>query len=257
MVYGVVGKLGGGKSFSCVRMMLENLRLGMGVVSNIRLKEDYLLSRGINASKYRYLEDFGGVNPWTLPHGDLRGSGGRYRVIIVIDEAGEWLDSYSDARHKGTQLSDVASWLRQSDKLGQDVYFIVQFESLLHTRLRSIVHRWLYCFDLAKFRLPIVGVGLPPGLRQFIVVSEYDGLSRERITMHWLPKSREVFEAYDTAAFFGGSFAASSSAQSLDFNGSDYSRVGAVPWFAILVGIMSCYGLVALAGLFFFWWPFW
>ena len=67
------------------------------------------------------------MDPWTLRGGSLRGSGGNCRSMIVIDEAGEWLDSYSDARHKG-QLSDVASWLRQSDKLGQDVYFIVQFE---------------------------------------------------------------------------------------------------------------------------------
>ena len=249
MVYGVVGKLGGGKSFSCVKMMIEKLRGGFGVVSNIRLKEDYLKSRGIDASKYRFLDDFGGVDPWTLPHGDLRGSGGRYRVIIVIDEAGEWLDSYSDAKKKGTQLADVASWLRQSDKLGQDVYFIVQFESLLHTRLRSIVHRWLYCFDMAKFRFPVIGVGLPPGLRQFIVVSEYDGLSKDKIAMHWLAKSKEIFEAYDTAAFFGSSFASSSSAKALDFTGSDYSKSREFPLGPVLVLVVSCYLIAVLFGL--------
>lgn len=249
MVFGVVGKLGGGKSFSCVKMMIEQLRRGNGVVSNIKLKDDYLRSRLIDASKYRYLDDFGGVDPWTLPHGDLRGSGGHYRVIIVIDEAGEWLDSYSDARHKGTQLADVASWLRQSDKLGQDVYFIVQFESLLHTRLRSIVHRWLYCFDMAKFRFPYIGVGLPPGLRQFIVVSEYDGLSKERICMHWLAKNKEVYDAYDTAAFFGSSFASSSSAKTLDFTGSNYHKARPFPWSAVFGITLLCYSVAGLIGL--------
>lgn len=249
MVFGVVGKLGGGKSFSCVRMMIEQLRLGNAVVSNIKLKDDYLRSRRINATKYRYLDDFGQIDPWTLPHGDLRGSGGRYRVNIVIDEAGEWLDSYSDARHKGSQLADVASWLRQSDKLGQDVYFIVQFEALLHTRLRSIVHRWLYCFDLAKFRFPVIGVGLPPLLRQFIVVSEYDGLSKEKIAMHWFPKNREVFDAYDTAAFFGSSFASSSSAKSLEFSGADYAASAPFPWGVLIGVVVSCYLIAALFGV--------
>lgn len=223
MVYGVVGKLGGGKSLSCVYLMLKALNRGDRVTSNIKLKDDYLQKHRINASKYRYIDDFADVDPWTLPKGDLRGSGGRLRSMIVIDEAGEWLDSYSDARHKG-QLSDVASWLRQSDKLGQDVFFIVQFENLLHTRLRSIVHRWLVCMDLQKLRIPVINFGLPWPLNSFVICTEFDGRSKEYNGRIWIPKSKQIFEAYDTAAFFGLSWASSSKSVEMEANGGNYER---------------------------------
>lgn len=251
MVYGVVGKLGGGKSFSCVWIMLQKLRQGHGVVSNIRLKDEYLSSHGINATKYRFIEDFGAIDPWSLPNGSLRGSGGKYRVMICIDEAGEWLDSYSDARHKG-QLADVASWLRQSDKLGQDVYFIVQFETLLHARLRSIVARWLVCVDFDKFRFPFVGLPPPKVLRQFIICSEYDGRSHDYLSRYWIPKNKEVYDAYDTAAFFGQSFASSQSVERLEYDGKDFTRDLQVPWKGLLVIILIGYTLCAMASYWLF-----
>lgn len=252
MVYGVVGKLGGGKSFSCVWIMLQKLRDGQGVVSNIRLKDSYLEKHGIDASKYLFIEDFGAVDPWTLPHGDLRGSGGRYRVMICIDEAGEWLDSYTDARRQGTQLSDVASWLRQSDKLGQDVYFIVQFEALLHNRLRAIVARWLVCMDFDKFRFPLIGLPPPKLLRQFIVCSEYDGRSKDFLSRYWIPKNKTVFEAYDTAAFFGQSFARSSSAQSLSFTGKKYVSEFRLPLVSVVGFVLVSYLVCAILSYFLF-----
>ena len=203
--------------------MLQALRKGDFVTSNILIKSEYLQRRHYNASRYTYIDDFSGIDPWTFQKGDLRGSGGKTRSMIVIDEAGEWLDSYADARTKGTQLSDIASWLRQSDKLGQDVFFIVQFESLLHNRLRSIVHKWLICKDLSKFKFPFLGLRMPPFLRDFIICSEFDGRSKEHTGRLFLPKSREIFEAYDTAAFFGLSWAKSSSSQTLDATGGDFS----------------------------------
>lgn len=225
MVYGVCGRLGGGKSFSCVYLMLQALKRGWWVTSNIKLKDEYLKRKRINALRYTYIDDFGTVDPWTLRKGDLRGSGGSVRSMIVIDEAGEWLDSYADARQKGTQLNDIASWLRQSDKLGQDVYFIVQFENLLHNRLRSIVHKWLICKDLSKFKLPVVGLRLPPFVRDFIVCTEFDGRSKDYVGRLWLPKNKEIFDAYDTAAFFGLSWANSKGSETLDSNGCDYSSL--------------------------------
>ena len=225
MVYGVCGRLGGGKSFTCVYLMLQALKRGWFVTSNIKLKDDYLKNHHINASRYTYIDDFGTIDPWTLRKGDLRGSGGSVRSMICIDEAGEWLDSYADARSKGTQLNDIASWLRQSDKLGQDVYFIVQFENLLHNRLRSIVHKWLICKDLSKFKIPVIGFRLPPLMRDFIVCTEFDGRSKDYVGRLWLPKNREIFSAYDTAAFFGLSWANSKDAQVLDANGGDYSTL--------------------------------
>lgn len=257
MVFGVVGKLGGGKSFSCVYLMLQALRRGWFVTSNILLKEDYLRDHSINATRYTYIDDFSKVNPWELRHGDLRGSGGKTRNMIVVDEAGEWLDSYSDARHGG-QLTDICSWLRQSDKLGQDVYFIVQFENLLHTRLRSIVHKWLVCCDMSKMRLPYLGLRLPYPWSHFICVTEYDGRSKERSGRLWLPKTSEIFGAYNTAEFFGLSWASSSDAKTMETTGADFSsfrRTVKPSLIFALLGIMWSFALCLFALCFFFYFP--
>lgn len=217
MVHGVVGKLGGGKSLTMVFYMLKWLKQGYIVVSNIHLKEEFCKENKIPLDNYKEI-DFTGLDPWKFPHGSLRGSGGSMRVKIVIDEAGEWCDSYSDARHKG-QLSDIASWLRQSDKLGQDVYFIVQFETLLHARLRSIVHRWITCQDLAKFRFPLVNIPLPPPLNRFCVASTFDTVGKDLISRQYILKS-DVYCAYDTSAFFGESYKSSLNAEEVAYSNS-------------------------------------
>lgn len=204
MVYGICGKLGGGKSLTSVFFIIQWLRTGNIVSTNIKLNDEFIKRNKIPIEKYYYIDDFSAVNPWELPNGDLRGSGGSMRSKIVIDEAGEWCDSYSDARHKG-QLSDIASWLRQSDKLGQDVYFIVQFENLLHARLRSIVHRWIICQDVDKFKMPFIGLRPPKFLRDFVIATIFDGKSNDYISRQYIFKP-SVYEAYNTAAFFGDSF---------------------------------------------------
>lgn len=252
MVYGVYGALGGGKSYSMVSHALEQLRMGNAVVTNIKLRDEYLGANCIDASKYLFIEDFGTIDPWTLPEGDRRGSGGKFRVNIIIDEAGEWLDSYMDK--KNDFLTKVASWLRQSDKKGQDVFFIVQFETLLQARLRNVVARWLRCYDVSKFKLPGIGLRLPPVLRNFIVVSEFDGMAKEVIGRRWLPKSKSIYNAYDTAAFYGFSFQSSASSNRLGFNGKDYS--GAVrPWPVrelFLLHLITLF-LSVLCGIFLLW----
>lgn len=220
MVFGVCGKLGGGKSLTCVFLMLRALERGHFVTSNIKLLDSYLENHAIDASNYTFIDDFSTIDPWTLRAGDFRGSGGKKRSMIVIDEAGEWLDSYSDARHKG-QLSDVASWLRQSDKLGQDVYFIVQFENLLHNRLRSIVHRWIICQDFAKWRLPFVPFKIPL-LSNFVCSSFYDSRSKDVSNRLWIWKGNWLFKAYETSAFFGDSYLSSKTAKTLDLTGKSY-----------------------------------
>lgn len=248
MVFGVCGKLGGGKSLFCVRVMLDALRRGDFVTSNIRLKDDYLRSNFINASNYTFIDDFSNIDPWTLRGGSFRGSGGKQRSLIVIDEAGEWLDSYRDARHGG-QLTDVASWLRQSDKLGQDVYFIVQFENLLHNRLRSIVHYWVVCQDFAKWNLPLIPLKIPI-LSRFCVASFYDGRKRECINRIWTLKGKWLYDAYDTAAFFGDSSSRYSSSTTLATTGENYYNatipfstfdklLKSVAIFSIFVGILN------------------
>lgn len=246
MVFGVCGKLGGGKSLFCVRVMLDALRRGDFVTSNIKLKEDYLKKHHINASNYTFLPDFTTLDPWTLRAGDFRGSRGKKRSLIVVDEAGEWLDSYSDARHSG-QLKDIASWLRQSDKLGQDVYFIVQFENLLHNRLRSVVHYWVVCQDFAKWNLPLIPLKIPI-LSRFCVASFFDGRKRECIQRIFTLKSPLIYDAYDTSAFFGNSAVRFDSSNTLELTGENYytDSISERAFFNLLIGVLLLFTTLAI-----------
>jgi len=217
MIYGVTGKLGGGKSLSCVRWMLEQLRCGMPVVSNIALiREPSCRYTGLSAVEFDtlfHLVDFDGeeADPWKLPTGDFRGHGD-LRALIVVDEAGEWFSGMSRKAE-----AEWASWLRQSDKRGQDVALIVQDASILARSGRCLVHRWMSCTDYGKAKIPLLGgMALPPFIRNAISVKTYDSGGRNVIGTDRFMKSPEIWNCYDTAAMFGESAIASLQARTIN-----------------------------------------
>lgn len=121
----VSGPLGGGKTLDCVRMIVEHLRRGGCVATNITLNADQ-----ISASIRRKVHSWQIVplspesDPHLIPTGDLRGHGTR-RTLVVLDEALNWFESQANPK-ADTKKKDWGEWLRQSDKLGQDVFFICQ-----------------------------------------------------------------------------------------------------------------------------------
>lgn len=153
-VYGIYGHLGGGKSLTAVEISLWALSLGWSVTSNIKL---FRLSSD-QESRYTYLEDFEGVDFWSLPCGAPRGTPSFFRSVIIIDECAEFFDQFSSS---SPVLKSFLSWLRHSSKRGQFVFLIVQKPEFIAKSLRLLINRWIICDDMYQFRLPVFKVRIP------------------------------------------------------------------------------------------------
>lgn len=201
MVHGVTGLLGGGKSYSCVEMMVHHLRRGGIVCTNIELdleKIQDLYKCLIFPEQYYYIDVDEKPNCWEWPRGDPRAEGAR-RVMIVIDEAGEWF-SYSKK-----QSERFADWLRQTDKQGQDVFLIVQDASILCKQGRVLCHRWIKVRNMSEWRIPALGWPLPPPWRYEFHRFWFDSTGKQKLDHVITMRDKKVFQCYRTAALFGSS----------------------------------------------------
>lgn len=151
-VYGIYGHLGGGKSLTAVELALCFLRDGHSVTSNIEI---FHLPKN---SKFTYIEDFDGVDFWSLPCGAPRGSSSPFRSVIIIDECAEFFDQFSST---SPVLRSFLSWLRHSSKRGQFVFLIVQRPEFIAKSLRLLINKWIVCVDMEQFKLPILRCRIP------------------------------------------------------------------------------------------------
>lgn len=161
-VWGITGNLGGGKSLTAVSLAVHAMERGYFVVSNITLDCDSIYRHfGVPASRlYQHFSfespDF---DPFTLPCGSPRGSGGRKRVLVVLDECAEWIDQYSTLSNP--RIKRFLSWLRHSSKRSQDVVLIVQRLEYLNKSIRILISKWVVVDDLLVYRLPVVRMRIP------------------------------------------------------------------------------------------------
>lgn len=154
-VVGIYGSLGGGKTLTAVDVSLSFIRSFSLVVTNIRLKG--LTAR--QAAYYQFIDDISTVDWHSLPRGSDRGSGGRKRVAVVLDELPEILDQYTSGRDYWVQ--SFLSWLRMTSKRGQYVFIISQDPSFILKPVRLLCAYWVRCEDMAEFRLPFFRLKLP------------------------------------------------------------------------------------------------
>lgn len=201
MVTVVQGKLGSGKSYDMVRTMVQHVLRGGAVRTNIRL--DYAQ---IGRHYHRRLSSWqvGTLSekddPALIPTGDRRGHGKR-RVLVVLDEALNWFES------KGGKDDDRRStwgrWLRQSDKLGQDVFFIAQDFNRAAKWIRELAAQ---CVEMVPFK-GVSWLGIPwgqlPGLRCIYSRRVWDVRTKEVLSWCLHRYSAEYWQFYDTAETFG------------------------------------------------------
>lgn len=198
LVWGVTGNLGGGKTLTAVSFAVRGLQDGYFVVSNVSLNLP-LLRRDLGGwvdNMYLHVSlDDPSLDPYKWPCGDPRGSSGRRRVLVILDECAEWFDQYVNS--KDIRVQRMWSWLRHSSKRSQDVFLIVQRPDYLHKVLRILVARWLVVNDLAVWRLPMIRCKLPfcGGL---CVYSPFDRAGQRVGVATFIRKSRWG-RYYDTA----------------------------------------------------------
>lgn len=201
MVTVVVGKLGSGKSYDTVRTMVEHIRRGGAVRTNIKLDYRYIgqcLQRSLASWQIGTLDQ--DTDPATIPIGDRRGRG-RRRVLVVLDEALNWFDS-SGAKDDPRKAS-WGRWLRQSDKLGQDVFFIAQNFERAAKWIRELAQQ---CVDIVGLR-GISWLGIPwgrlPGLRNVYARRVVDVRTERVLSWGFRVYSSYYWRFYDTSETFG------------------------------------------------------
>ena len=154
-VYGIYGSLGGGKTLSAVDFAIQFFESRNYVVSNVALKNLKPAWKG----RYTFIESLSEVEWENLPIGSPRGSGGRKRVAIILDELPELLDQYSNG--KEIWIKTFLSWLRHTSKNGQFVFLITQDPSYILKPVRLLCSYWIRCDDMAQLRLPIFKIKIP------------------------------------------------------------------------------------------------
>lgn len=162
LVWGIVGNLGGGKTLSAVSVAIRAIQSGFFVASNVSLILDELAQREGKwvYNMYDHIDlgspDF---DPFKIPCGSPRGSGGRLRVVVVLDEVAEWIDQYSSA--KDARIQRFWSWLRHSSKRSQDVFIICQRQEYINKVVRILIARWVWVDDMAVWRCPFLKFKIP------------------------------------------------------------------------------------------------
>lgn len=124
MITVVQGRVGNGKSYEMTRRAIDHLCHGGVVATNMVVHLDQvrrMYHRRI--AGWQLLNLDATSDPRSIPRGDMRGRG-RRRVLVILDESLNWFESSASA--SDPRRATWGEWLRQSDKLGQDVVFIAQ-----------------------------------------------------------------------------------------------------------------------------------
>jgi len=201
MITVVTGKLGGGKTLTGVWLCTCALRAGRVIATNIdlhvdriaqdfKLRPEWLQSR-IHVADPAHLE--------LIPHGDSRASAHQRRVVCVVDEAADWFASDD----MGGSVKAVRNWLRHTDKVGIDVYLIIQDIRLLNRAGRMLAQRNLDVVDFARIKFAVLGCNPFFWTWGFVRVTEIDMINQCSGEAFWLRKS-EIGRYYDTAQLYAG-----------------------------------------------------
>lgn len=157
LVWGITGNLGGGKTLTAASLAVQAFEKGWYVVSNVTLNlQNIRRYVGFDCSKlYTHFSfEDSEFDPFRLPVGSPRGSGGNKRVVVIMDECAEWVDQYSNA--KDYRIQRFWSWLRHSSKRSQDVILIIQRLDYLNKVLRLLISRYVICDDFKVWRMPVL-----------------------------------------------------------------------------------------------------
>lgn len=238
-VWGITGNLGGGKSLSAVCLAAQAMSRGYFVVSNISLNLDALaLEFGPYVRKlYQHFSfDSADFDPFKLPTGSPRGSGGGKRVLVIMDECAEWVDQYSSAQEP--RIKRFMSWLRHSSKRSQDVILVVQRLDYLNKNIRLLISKWLIVDDLRVWRVPVLKMRVP-FMSGFVMQRVFDR-NRKLVQGPAIVSKSNIGRFYNTA-------------ECLNNDGASYNYEYVLPprhelpyfafvllWFLSLIAVCAC-----------------
>lgn len=201
MIYVITGLVGSGKSYEACLLSIRHLLGGGVVATNMRLDPP-----AIQKIYHRKIADWqvlpldARTSPAQIPHGDFRGTGTR-RVMVVLDEALNWFES-SRSLSSDDPRREWGVWLRQSDKLGQDVYFIAQSFQRAAKWIRELAQVRLNVVRFEQLQIGPIPIGKFLGVKRLNMVSIWDVPSNTFVgwRMRWINSS--VWSCYRTAELY-------------------------------------------------------
>lgn len=239
MIHVVQGKVGEGKSYFVVdRIIIPHLLAGGIVATNMHVfleKVSKNFHRKLRVEQLIHID--AADSPFEIPRGDFRGRG-RRKVLVVLDEALNWFASSSGA--KDERKATWGEWLRQSDKLGQDVYFIAQAFERSAKWIRELAQVLYSITNLKNVSFLKMPIGKWLHLHRIYAVAKYD--IRSASLCGWWLRLLEprTWDCYDTSELYG--FPASSNA----YSGLDIAPPFRLPLWPFVVLLLSL-----LLGVFF------
>ena len=201
MISLITGKVGGGKTLLALGMILKDLSKGQGVLTNIALDFeacDKYLKRRLNynrlqPSQITYLDlnesiDFRDkTKKGTLTH----------PYNIYIDEAHLFFNA-KDATLLKNDFFPLLSYITQSRKLHQNIFFSTQAPETLVNQFRLQTEEGYRCVDMRKKDFPIVGKIDTLGLRWVA----YDWSSGQTLRTGGTKIDSLLTNCFDTTQFY-------------------------------------------------------
>jgi hypothetical protein len=191
------GRLGGGKTYSATVRIVDHLRRGGLVATNVELRWErvvaYVADRfGVVVEPDQLIklvdEQIGLFHRFT-PSGTPQ-----LPVLIVIDEAHLNFNSRDYAK-TDKLYRETLTFLTQSRKVHTDVVFISQSVLNMDKQFMRLV-QFIWRFrDLSKWKIPGLGIKWP--INQILCVQfDYDG--RTVLQRQFINKDKRVFDLYET-----------------------------------------------------------
>lgn len=204
--YAITGKLGGGKSLVTVCRMLEALKAGRAVATNIDLNLAPVLGKYSKATYLRVpdkptLQDFEFVGIGNSSYDEDQ------NAILALDELGTWFNARG-WQDKGRQ--EIINWFLHMRKRGWDGYFIIQdVENMDSQARRALVEMTAFCKRLDRVAVPFLGpivrliTGKTPRLPKLHLARIVYGTSATDLKIdRWAYQGKNVYRAYDTKQIF-------------------------------------------------------
>lgn len=211
-VYFLTGKLGAGKTAAAVGRMLDKLRAGLPVATNLDFyPENWTHPRNKRLRVWRLPDHPTSEDLENLGTGNATMDEER-NGLIVLDELATWINSrgYADPRRKA-----LIDWFLHARKKGWDVIFIVQHIEAVDKQLRlTLCEHLVTCRRLDRYSVPLLSpifkmftgrrLALP---RIHLALVRYGSSEKDLIVDRWLVYLRDVKNLYDTRQCFSPNYA--------------------------------------------------